>query len=105
MFPDRAGSNRVGPRQRRCLLLADTVEKRFCSSEHARLIQDQAPMRNVDSKIHSPRFDCCVSLFHSFFAVTFSTASAPKSRADYGPGGQESGVLLTRIARFEPFAC
>jgi len=35
--------------------LTDAVEKnRFCSSAHVRLIQDQAPMRNVDSKIHSP---------------------------------------------------
>src|SRR5688572_646905 len=54
----------------------DTVEKRFCSSERARLIQDQAPMRNVDSEIHSPRFDCCVFLFYSPYAATFSTVSA-----------------------------
>jgi hypothetical protein len=28
------------------------------ASERATLIQDQAPIRNVDSKIHSRRFDC-----------------------------------------------
>jgi hypothetical protein len=40
------------------------------------LIQDQASMRNVDSRIHSLRFDCCVFLFYSFSAVTFATQSA-----------------------------
>ena len=39
------------------------------------MIQDQASMRNVDSKIRSPRFDCCVFLFYSLSAATFSTAS------------------------------
>jgi hypothetical protein len=58
------------------LLWADFVAKRFCSSEHARLIQDQAPRRNVDSKIHSPRFDCCQFQFYSFSAATFATKSA-----------------------------
>jgi hypothetical protein len=29
-------------------------------------------MRNVDSTIHSARFDCCVFLFYSFSAVTFA---------------------------------
>jgi hypothetical protein len=57
--------------------LADFVAKGFCSSEHARLIQDQAPTSNVDSKIHSSRFDCCVFLFYSFRAATFATKSAP----------------------------
>src|SRR5262249_30780554 len=37
----------------------DIVAKRFWASEPAILIQDQAAMRNVDSKIRSPRFDCC----------------------------------------------
>jgi hypothetical protein len=54
---------------------ADAVEKRFFSSERARLIQDQAQVRNVDSKNHFSRFDCYIFLFHSFRAVTFSTAS------------------------------
>jgi hypothetical protein len=40
----------TGPRP----LMADFVAKRFWASERARLIQDQAPIRNVDSKIHSP---------------------------------------------------
>src|SRR5437667_9342155 len=55
---------------------ADFVAEVFCPSECVRLIQDQASMRNVDSRIHSPRFDCCVFLFYSFSAVTFATKSA-----------------------------
>src|SRR5215510_3805977 len=65
-------------------LLVDAVEKRFCSSERARLIQDQAPMRNVDSKIRSPRFDRCVFLFYSLSAATFSTASTRSRRGGFG---------------------
>src|SRR5947207_3515129 len=57
------------------LLLADCVAKRFCASECARLIQDQGSRRKVDSRIHSPRFDCCAFLFYSFSAVTFATES------------------------------
>src|SRR5438094_8923632 len=56
--------------------LADCVAKLFCPSKRVRLIQDQASMRNVDSRIHSLRFDCCVFLFYSFSAVTFATKSA-----------------------------
>ena len=59
--------------RRKC---ADFVVKVFCPSECVRLIQDQASMRNVDSRIHSLRFDCCVFLFYSFSAVTFATQSA-----------------------------
>jgi len=55
--------------------MTDAVEKRFCATERARLIQDQAPMRNVDSKIHSLGFDCFKFRFYRFFADTFSTAS------------------------------
>src|SRR5205809_2077343 len=55
---------------------ADFVAEVFCPSECVRLIQDQASMSNVDSRIHSPRFDCCVFLFYSFSAVTFATKSA-----------------------------
>jgi hypothetical protein len=36
-------------------------------------------MRNVDSRIHSLRFDCCIFLFYSLSAVTFATQS-PESR-------------------------
>jgi hypothetical protein len=43
--------------------LADFVAKRFCSLERTRLIQDQAPMRNVDS--NSMRSDSIVSYFYS----------------------------------------
>jgi hypothetical protein len=36
-------------------------------------------MRNVDSRIHSPRFDCRAFVFYSFSAVTFAT-QPPQSR-------------------------
>src|SRR5262245_41392086 len=52
---------------------ADYVAKRFCSSERARLIQDQTPTRNADSKTHTTRIVCCVFLFYSFSAATFAT--------------------------------
>jgi hypothetical protein len=62
------------------LQLVDAVEKGFFSSERARLIQDQAPVRNVDSK--KPLFSIRLLhfLFHSFRAVTFSTASTRSGR-------------------------
>src|SRR5262245_9952754 len=53
----------------------DCVAKLFCPSERVRLIQDQASMRNVDSRIHSLRFDCFIFLFYSLPAVTFATQS------------------------------
>src|SRR5262245_19114465 len=56
----------------------ECVAKLFCPFEHVRLIQEQASMRNVDSRIHSLRFDCCVFLFYSFSAVTFATQSCQK---------------------------
>src|SRR5438093_3155599 len=61
--------------------MADFVAEVFCPSECVRLIQDQASMRNVDSRIHSLRFDCCVFLFYSFSAVTFATKSARSSHS------------------------
>src|SRR5207248_3419964 len=63
-------------------VLADFVAEVFCPSECVRLIQDQASMRNVDSRIHSLRFDCCVFLFYSFSAVTFATKSAPNGHVE-----------------------
>jgi hypothetical protein len=43
--------------------LADAVEKGFFWSKSARLIQDQAPVRNVDSRIHSsPGKTACVAV-------------------------------------------
>jgi hypothetical protein len=54
-------------------LLADSVAKGFFASERATLIQDQAPMRNVDSEIHSFRFDCCAFLLASCSSPTFAT--------------------------------
>src|SRR5258706_14441184 len=62
-------------------LSADFVAKVFCPSECVRLIQDQASMRNVDSRINSLRFDCCVFLFYSFSAVTFATWGNSGDRA------------------------
>jgi hypothetical protein len=56
-------------------LARDFVAERFCASERARLIQDQAPTRNVDSGMPLLRFNCCVSLFYSFSAATFATQS------------------------------
>jgi hypothetical protein len=56
--------------------LADFVAKRFCAAERARLIQDDAPMRNVDSKLRAARFDRFNFLFHSLAAATFATLSA-----------------------------
>src|SRR5213082_1304068 len=64
----------------RSLKSADFVAEVFCPSECVRLIQDQPSMRNVDSRIHSLRFDCCVFLFQSFSTVTFATQSANRDR-------------------------
>src|SRR5882672_348164 len=83
---------------------ADAVEKRFFSSGCARWIQDQAPIRNVDSKILSPRFDNCVFLFYRFFAATFSTTSTrsgphrdDQTRGD--EGHRLAATLVTRLPR------
>src|SRR5213080_782458 len=64
-------------------VVTDFVAEVFCPSECVRLIQDQASMRNVDSRIHSLRFDCCVFLFYSFSAVTFATKSANRGLAQH----------------------
>jgi hypothetical protein len=56
--------------------MADIVAKGFCAPERATLIQDQAPMRNVDAKIHPSRFDCCAFLLTSCSSPTFATTSA-----------------------------
>ena len=55
---------------------ADFVAKRFCPSDRARLIQDLAPLHNLDSNTLRRRFDCCQFLFHRTFAATFATISA-----------------------------
>jgi hypothetical protein len=55
---------------------ADFVAKRFCSTERARLIQEQKSLRNLDSKIQTPRFYCCIFLFYNFSSATFATKSA-----------------------------
>src|SRR5215831_16387405 len=52
--------------------------KTILPSQRLRLTQDQASMRNVDSRIHSLRFDCCIFLFYSLSAVTFATQSPRK---------------------------
>src|SRR5260370_30098058 len=82
--------------------MADFVVKVFCPSECVRLIQDQASMRNVDSRIHSLRFDCCVFLFYSFSAATFATQSAllgPREMSDLSP---QSGPKRTLIRSRSP---
>jgi hypothetical protein len=56
--------------------LADIVAKGFLASERATLIQDQALMRNVDSKIHSSGFVCCAFLLYDRSVATFATISA-----------------------------
>src|SRR5438132_1449181 len=61
------------------------VAKLFCPSKRVRLIQDQASMRNVDSRIHSLRFDCCIFLFYSLSAMTFATQSARSGHAPLPP--------------------
>jgi hypothetical protein len=61
-------------------LSGDCVAKLSCSFERVRLIQDQASMRNVDSRIHSLRFNCCVFLFYSFSTVTSATQSGESDR-------------------------
>src|SRR5260370_14705103 len=66
------------------------VAKVFCPFECVRLIQDLASMRNVDSRIHSLRFDSCVFLFYSFSTVTFATQSALNGR----PGSDQICPLL-----------
>jgi hypothetical protein len=62
-----------------------------------KIYEDQAPMRNVDSKIHSPRFDHCAFLFYSLFAATFSAASV--SKAARTRCGTITGVSLTPCNR------
>src|SRR6266446_2604302 len=68
------------------------VVKLFCPFECVRLIQDLASMRNVDSRIHSLRFDSCVFLFYSFSTVTFATQSALFGRASRANQCPVSGV-------------
>src|SRR5438876_3319479 len=64
--------------------MADFVAEVFCPSECVKLIQDQASMRNVDSRIHSLRFDCCIFLFYSLSAMTFATQSVHGDATDAG---------------------
>src|SRR5258708_38604894 len=54
--------------------------KTILLTQRARLIRDQVPTRNVDPKIHTSGFDCCVLSFYSFSAATFSTASVNLDR-------------------------
>src|SRR5260221_6012725 len=70
------------------------VAKLFCPPERVRLIQDQASMRNVDSRNHSFRFDCCVFLFYSFSAVTFATWGNSGIAPYEGTRNQLSGNAL-----------
>src|SRR5215467_2874208 len=55
---------------------SDCVEKLICASERERLIQDQAPTRNNDSRTDPPGFLYCKFCFHSARSASFSTQSA-----------------------------
>jgi hypothetical protein len=52
------------------------LKKDFEGGVRATLIQDQGQIRKLDSKIYLRRFVRFKFQFHSFFAETFSTASA-----------------------------
>src|SRR5215211_7243626 len=88
------------------LFVTDAVEKGFFSFDRVRLIQDQAQARNVDSKNQSSRFDCCVFLFHSFRAVTFSTASARNRLGYLSPTTIDSSLVTGSTCRSrKPASC
>jgi hypothetical protein len=70
-FWRKATSIWQSPGRGQCLLPADIVAKRFFASERATLIQDQTPMRNADSKIHSSRFDSCASFAAKLLLADF----------------------------------
>src|SRR5262249_35216259 len=82
------------------LLLADCVEKLICASERERLIQDQVPARNNDSRTGPHRFFYCKFRLHSARSATFSTQSALSRQRRTGracplcPG--RSGINLFR---------
>src|SRR5215467_3315661 len=56
--------------------MADFVAKVFRAFRRETLIQDQAQIRNNDSKEPAPRFDCFKFLFHRARLATFATKSA-----------------------------
>src|SRR5437762_10626739 len=93
-----AGLWALQTRSWRATELADFVAEVFCPSECVRLIQDQASMRNVDSRIHSLRFDCCVFLFYSFSAVTFATKSAKRFTSQCKKNSNLSREMTLRSA-------
>src|SRR5262245_31245731 len=87
-----------------CPLLADIVAKRFLASERETLIQDQPLTRNVDSQIHSHRFDCCVFQFYIPSAAAFAIISAllgPREMSNLSP---QSGLKRTLIRSLSPSA-
>ena len=55
--------------------MTDAVEKGFAKDQRAISIQDQAQIRNLDSKNGMPRFDNFKIQFYSSILDTFSTAS------------------------------
>jgi hypothetical protein len=66
-------------------------------------------MRNVDSRIHSPQFDCCVFLFHSFTAVTLQQnrpgRDLPATPTDVRSWGcSRKHVLVLSLTGFDPSA-
>src|SRR5262245_48578146 len=90
--------------------MADIVAKRFLASERETLIQDQALTRNVDSQIHSHRFDCCVFQFYIPSAATFATISAigrhmqRSKMRPYSITSSASDIRLSEILRPSVFA-
>src|SRR5215471_12225407 len=69
----RGRAHKPEPRRPQC---ADCVEKLICASGRERLIQDQAPTRNNDSRTDPPGFLYCKFCFHSARSASFSTQSA-----------------------------
>src|SRR5262245_39203971 len=81
-------------RKRQCRLLTDAIEKGFAKDHRAISIQDQAQIRNLDSKKGMPRFDNFKIQFYSSILDTFSTAS---THSDFGQayGGSEGRTVRT----------
>jgi hypothetical protein len=63
------------------------------------LIQNQALMRNVDSKIHSSGFVCCAFLLSDRSVATFATISELKRPSTPPPGRPLTEMLPTIKAR------
>jgi hypothetical protein len=60
-------------------------------------------MRNIDSKVRTPRFDCFKFEFHSGAAATFATVSANASTAANDHPG--AAMMLSPDSTFGPVPC